>query len=71
MVMPMTEDVQIIVARAGRHPHDYRCKGCGRLLFRAVFSLGTYVEIRCYKSQCRTINIFHNVNGNEKDIAEP
>lgn len=70
MTTPYTEEMFLIEARAGQHPHDYRCKRCGRLLFRAVFVPGTLIEIRCYKSQCRAMNVFRNVNGHNKESMQ-
>ena len=37
--------------------HDYRCRACGRLLFRAILPAGAVVEIRCTKSSCHTMTI--------------
>lgn len=28
-------------------PMDHRCRGCGKLLFRAILPVGAYVETRC------------------------
>lgn len=44
----------------GRHPprpRDYRCRHCGRLLFRAYLPPGAYVEIRCTKTQCGRVTV--------------
>lgn len=37
-----------IAQHVSARPHDYRCT-CGRLLFRAAFTPGSMVEIRCVK----------------------
>lgn len=58
MVMPMTEDLLIIQVRASRKPYDYRCRSCGRLLFRAILPDNAYLEIRCPK--CGRISVFDN-----------
>ena len=35
-----------------------RCKTCGRLLFK--FGIGTYglIEIKCWASRCKELNLF-------------
>jgi len=38
-------------------PHDYRCQNCGRLLFRAILPHGSHIEIRCWHSECRRMNV--------------
>jgi len=37
--------------------HNYRCRTCGRLLFRAILPPGAVIEIRCTKSSCHTMTI--------------
>lgn len=39
---------------------DYRCRNCGRLLFRAHIPnvQGFYIEVRCYNSRCGQMNVF-------------
>lgn len=38
-------------------PRDYRCRNCGRLLFRAYLPPGAYVEIRCTKTECARVTV--------------
>ena len=38
--------------------HDYRCRTCGRLLFRAILPAGAEVEIRCTRNSCHSMNVF-------------
>jgi len=64
VTLPITEDVLVIQLRANRKPHDYRCGGCGRLLFRAVLLPGCYIEIRC--RHCTTMSV-HTYQPNDGD----
>ena len=34
-------------------PQDYRCPGCGRLLFRAILPASARIEIVCWHQSCR------------------
>jgi len=38
--------------------HNYRCRACGRLLFRAILPAGAEVEIRCTRNSCHSMNVF-------------
>jgi len=38
-------------------PRDYRCRHCGRLLFRAYLPPTAYVEIRCTKTECSRVTV--------------
>jgi hypothetical protein len=33
-------------------PREYRCPACRRLLFVALLSPGSHVEVRCTRSKC-------------------
>ena len=35
---------------------DYRCRHCGRLLFRAYLPAGTKIETVCWHGSCKTHN---------------
>ena len=37
--------------------HDYRCKRCGHMLFRAMLMLGSRVSIRCWHLNCKGWNV--------------
>jgi len=51
--------------------HDYRCRACGRLLFRAILPAGAVIEIRCTKSSCHTMTILDMQPGQPVLQLEP
>lgn len=58
--------VTVEVGPVHEKPHDFRCRNCGRLLFRAIFAPGVRIEIRCPRSNCSRTQIYTYENSSGK-----
>lgn len=53
-------ETQIEIRPAPTHRfarYDYRCRVCGAYLMRAYLAPGSHLEIKCWRSKCKTTTV--------------